>query len=436
MKRILVLSTVAATLCAGAAPAQANLLFEVNNAGDRSDDNPNGICDVAPNVDGDQCSLRGAIQETNAIPGSDGIDFAIPGPGVRRITPDSLLPAITGPVEIDGYSQPGAAPNTADLGHPDNAVLRIEVSGTDVPGPIGSGSAGLLLRSTAAGSLIRGLVLTGWSIWAIDARASAVIQGDFIGTNPAGTAAPSPNEYGISTSPGTATADVDVIGGTAPAARNVISGSTETGIDGYGMRVQGNFIGTEADGTSPLGNNLGINIWEGDSAVGGPSEAANVIAFNHEGMLVLTPGSGDTLSRNRTFGNTELGIDLYDQEGDPFGVTPNDQLDADTGPNELQNFPLLVNAVTGPKATTIQGALASVPSETFTIEYFASPGGSGREGKRFIGQRTVSTDEDGFANFGFRPFKRVPVGQAITATATNSNGSTSEFSAPRMVTTP
>jgi hypothetical protein len=434
VKRIATLFAVAAVLCVAAAPARANLVFEVNNAGDRPDSDPNGICDGAPNLDGDQCSLRGAIQEANAIPGSDGIRFAIPGRGVHRITPDSLLPAITGPVEIDGYTQPGAAPNSADLNHPDNAVLQVELSGVDVPGPPTGSSSGLLMRPTAAGSLIRGLVVNAFPLFQLDLRGSAVVQGNFIGTNASGTAAPNPDEYGINAEPVATSTARHLIGGPTAAARNVISGNTDTGIDGSTMRVQGNFIGTQADGVSPLGNgNIGVNIWE-NSDVGGPGSAANVIAHSPEGItLVSTADSGNTLSRNRIFGIADLGIDLaYDGSG----ITPNDQLDADNGPNDLQNFPLLVKAVTRTKGTAIQGALASVPNESFTIEYFAGPQGSGREGRRFIGRQTVSSDADGFSNFTFRPTARVPVGQAVTATATNSNGSTSEFSAPRVVTAP
>jgi hypothetical protein len=437
MKGIVFLAVVAATLCVGAAPARANLLFEVNNAGDRPDDDPNGICDVAPNVDGDQCSLRGAIQETNAIPGSDGIDFAIPGRGVRRITPDSQLPIITGPVEINGYTQPGASPNTNDLAHADNAVLKIELSGEDLPAPHETQS-GLRTGGAASGTVISGLIINRFHIAVyLDHPGLATVVGNFIGTDASGTLGRGNDFIGI--------ADVRPdaqMGGIHPADRNVIAAGGYGIYSGpfFGMntdpraRIQGNFIGTQADGVSPLGNQYdGIDVNATHALVGG-LRGANVVAFN-QGDGIFVGGTACRLSRNRIFDNGYLAIDLYNK-AHYQEITPNDQLDADTGSNDLQNFPLLMKAVTGPKATTIQGALASVPNETFTIEFFAGPGGSGREGRRFIGEKTVSSDEDGFSNFGFRPFKRVPVGQAITATATNSNGSTSEFSAPRVVKQP
>src|SRR5262245_30761399 len=55
-------------------------------------------------------SLRQAILDADAATGGrQTIEFAIPGPGVQTIAPTSPLPAITAPVLIDGFSQPGFA---------------------------------------------------------------------------------------------------------------------------------------------------------------------------------------------------------------------------------------------------------------------------------------------------------------------------------------
>ena len=59
------------------------------------------------------------------------IDFNIPGPGVQTISPASQLPPITVPVVINGYTQPGASPNT--LANGNNAVLLIELNGASAP---------------------------------------------------------------------------------------------------------------------------------------------------------------------------------------------------------------------------------------------------------------------------------------------------------------
>src|SRR5947209_1266892 len=69
-------------------------------------------------------SLRSAILQSNAAtPGPNTIHFAIPGTGVQTISPTLALPTITDSVVIDGYTQPGASPNTLAIG--DNAVLLI-----------------------------------------------------------------------------------------------------------------------------------------------------------------------------------------------------------------------------------------------------------------------------------------------------------------------
>src|SRR5687768_4916626 len=117
-------------ICVAAPSARANLLFEVNSPGDGSDAVVGDhFCDTQPALAGDQCTLRAVIQETNMEPGLDGVNFAIPGNGVKRITPNSPLPGITGPVAIDGYTQGASSPNTKSLNEGDDANLLVELSG-------------------------------------------------------------------------------------------------------------------------------------------------------------------------------------------------------------------------------------------------------------------------------------------------------------------
>src|SRR5437868_13649817 len=70
-------------------------------------------------------SLRQAILDANANAGADTIAFAIPGPGVHTISPATALPMMTEAVVLDGYTQPGASPNTQPNG--EDAVLPIEI---------------------------------------------------------------------------------------------------------------------------------------------------------------------------------------------------------------------------------------------------------------------------------------------------------------------
>src|SRR4051812_10932852 len=67
---------------------------------------------VANTNDGGTGSLRQAILDANTTAGADTIAFNIAGAGVRTIAPTLALPPITGPVVIDGYTQPGSRPNT------------------------------------------------------------------------------------------------------------------------------------------------------------------------------------------------------------------------------------------------------------------------------------------------------------------------------------
>src|SRR4030095_6294451 len=72
-------------------------------------------------------SLRQAILDANATPGIDAINFKIAAPGVQTIAPLSPLPTVIDPLDIDGYTQPGASANT--LADGDDAILLIELNG-------------------------------------------------------------------------------------------------------------------------------------------------------------------------------------------------------------------------------------------------------------------------------------------------------------------
>ena len=115
--------------------------------------------------------------------GTDTINFAIVGAGVHTISPTSAFPTITDPIVINGYSQPGSSANTLSVG--DNAVLRVEINGTNAPG-------GAFIVN-AAGNTFKGLVINrffnasfnpGYAFRLMGA--GNTIQGCYLGTNPAG----------------------------------------------------------------------------------------------------------------------------------------------------------------------------------------------------------------------------------------------------------
>jgi hypothetical protein len=198
-----------------------------------------------------------------------------------------------------------------------------------------------------------------------------------------------------------------------------------------GNRVQGNLIGADASGTQPLANLLGgVVIANGaaDNWIGGTEPGAgNSVAFNGNTGIALfsLAGSGNALLSNSVYSNDGLGIDLGDD-----GVTLNDALDQDSGPNDLQNYPVITGVTPKGASVMIHGSFASTPSTTFRLEFFSSaacdPSGYG-EGQAFLGFADVTTNPEGVASFNVPV--TLPGGAFVTATATNPAGSTSEFSA-------
>ena len=199
-----------------------------------TDDSDDGTCDAT------HCSLREALVATNWGHSNGTIRFNIPGTGPHTIQPLSPLPnLVQTPATIDGYSQPGAAQNTAPPDSSTNAVLMIEVDGSLSPGAITLGD----------GSVVQGLVLNRGAYLSISGSRNT-IQGNFIGTDVTGAVAQG-SPVGIQLT-GSAGSGGNVIGGTEPSARNLVSGNT-VGIrisDAEGTIVQGNLIGTDASGTS------------------------------------------------------------------------------------------------------------------------------------------------------------------------------------------
>ena len=127
------LAALVASLMLTAKPSHASTTFTVNSTADYGDVAPgDGKCDVGTMMlIGERCTLRAAIQEANKTSGADTINFAIPAGQEPVIAPATQLPTITGQVTINGYSQPGASPNTKTVGS--DAVLKVVLSGSSAP---------------------------------------------------------------------------------------------------------------------------------------------------------------------------------------------------------------------------------------------------------------------------------------------------------------
>ncbi|MDQ4120238.1 MAG: hypothetical protein M3209_02075 [Acidobacteriota bacterium] len=393
-------------------------------------------------------SLRAAIVTANSTGGADTINFNIPASdpncnattNVCTIAPPAPLPSITAPVSIDGYTQPGASPNT--LANGTNAVLRIELSGASA----GAGANGLTLTGGANASVIKGLIINRFSSSGIrlESGNSNSIFGNFIGTDATGTIDLG-NIDGILIVSGSS---FNTIGSLNLADRNLISGNGD-GIELFGAisnTIQGNLIGTTASGSSALGNTIGLLLTSSgtkNNTIGGTvTGAGNVIAFNSGTGIQAGNGNGNSIRGNSIHSNNgvpgvggfQLGIDLIDNVLN--GTSQNDALDADIGANNLQNFPDLTSATVSGDNTTVQGRLNSTPSTTFNIDFYSNPTcdtdsfgntmGYG-EGQTYIGSTVVTTGSRGTIAFS----ATLPVnttGQTITATATDSANNTSEFS--------
>jgi CSLREA domain-containing protein len=257
-----------------------------------------------------------------------------------------------------------------------------------------------------------------------------VVEGNYIGTDVTGAAAIGNGFHDISVA-----SPNNTIGGSAAGAGNVISASAFSGIQAdqaSGLLIQGNLIGTDATGTLPLPNHeRAISLTSDQVTIGGTGAGeGNVIAFNGTGAFSggvrVESGTGDTIRGNSMFGNAIAGIDLGTD-----GVTPNDAGDADTGPNNRQNFPL-IKTVTYGAQTQVAGLLHSVAATTFDVDVYWSPACSDfprefDQGENYLGSGQVTTDGSGNGAFNLN-LPAVPNGSRISATVTDPGGSTSEFS--------
>ncbi|MGA2061415.1 MAG: MBG domain-containing protein, partial [Thermoguttaceae bacterium] len=281
-------------------------------------------------------SLREAItaanNTANGSGGPDRIYFNIAGSGVHTISPTTTLPNIIDTVIIDATTQTGY-----------NGTPLIEINGTNAGGwafklngnsggstikgftinrcgsygvwtqsdgnTISDNWIGLNNTGTAASSARYGIylssslnnvvhnVLSGNSdgIYFGNIANGNTIAGNYIGTNPAGTAAIS-NGYGVRISSGTG----NTIGGTTAADRNIISGYTTDAIyiTSDSNTVIGNYVGTDYTGTAAIHNTggYGIEVSGANNVIGAPN-AGNVVSAGVAGIMIVN-ASGTKIQGN------------------------------------------------------------------------------------------------------------------------------------------
>jgi streptogramin lyase len=247
-------------------------------------------------------SLRQAIDEVNTVPSLTAggtvqahVTFDIPtsdpgyspSTGAFTIQTFSPLPDVTAPVVIDGYSQPGASPNTLATG--DNAVWDIALDG-------GTGGASFDGLTIAGGnSTVQGLRIENFSKGIHLTSSNNVVAGNII-ENPDWS-------FGVYAED----ASSNTIGGTTPAARNLLSGGGRgIAILGFsatstsqGNLIEGNYIGTDAAGSAATTNLKSLQgIWlEGyvrGTTIGGTSAGTgNIISGWNQDVLIRSDWPGD-----------------------------------------------------------------------------------------------------------------------------------------------
>jgi hypothetical protein len=417
-------------------------------------------------------SLREAILLANNDVAPDLILFNIPNvPGqsdVHTIKPPTALPTITQPLTISGYTQPGAASNTAsDF---DNAILKIVLDGSLLQ----NGENGLTI--SAGSSAVTGLVINHFPGFGVSLTNAGddTIAGNFIGIDVFGKVPAGNGGGGISAF----NAGFNNIGGPALGDRNVISGNG----NGAGIflgsnvnNVENNYIGTDAFRVVGPANFHGILIQGSYNLIGGDTAAkGNVIAGNFAdgirislatsafntvagNQITFNQGHGiftDNFAHDTTIGglfagqpvndisfNHLAGVDFTDGTGNSVtgsnSITANGALGIELGlaANKQQTSPVLTTAFVAGGQTTVTGTLHSTPNTTFELRFWSNPSIDPAEGKVYLGAIAVTTDANGNASFTAKFNTALKVGDTVTATAAGGSG-TSEFSAPVTVTVP
>ena len=420
--------------------------------------------------DSGEGSLRLGIIFANDNQGPDSIVFAVSG----IIQPYSALPALSdgsGGTIIDGATAPRGAHSVIINGSllesgthgltitsaeniiqglvinqfPYNGIFLNEAAGnrirdnyigTDSTGTqdLGNAWSGVYVTGASVYNTIEGNIISGNGGAGVSIAGYSdhnLIVGNLIGVDRSGNNDLGNDMDGVNIHD---YAKNNVVGGLSEWERNVISGNGSSGVAilvfADSNQILHNRIGTNADGTAPVGNQMhGVVIGNSRyNKIGGESEMRNLIAYNGGAGIYIEGDSsdGNTISGNAIFQNNGLGIDLF-----PFGVTENDPGDLDTGPNENLNFPVIreVNRIyLDSNLYEISGtACPGCRVELFLVcdpgDPNCQPDPSGHGEGFYIGFTTASETE----NWWFGPVG-LPQGSFVSATATDASGNTSEFS--------
>ncbi|HEU0204685.1 MAG TPA: DUF6701 domain-containing protein, partial [Burkholderiaceae bacterium] len=366
---------------------------------------------------------------------------------------DSSGHTIGGTAAGSGNVLSGNAYDGLYISNASNLTIQGNIFGLDASGTnaIGNGYNGIAIEDssniTIGGSAggARNVVSGNTGTWSdgmwISSSSAVTIKGNYIGLDAAGTAARPNKGSGVNLDNSSDCA----IGGTASGEGNVIAGNQGSGISiggsgASGNVVLGNFIGTNAPGTSTIGNG-GVGVYLSNSAVGSTigttaSGGGNTIAGSG-GAAVATSGSATrfhAIRGNSLWSNSGIGIDLGND-----GVTPNTGAKSSASPNYHMHFPVITSATLTGTSLSVAGYVGSAagqaPFADSIVDVYIDAGNTTRQGKTYLG--TLTTGSGACTSNCFSGTLTVPAtmttSDKIVATATDTLNNTSEFGAAATV---
>ncbi|MGB4801000.1 MAG: Ig-like domain-containing protein [Candidatus Saccharimonadales bacterium] len=389
--------------------------------------------------------------------GLDGVSKLANGNGINITGAGSTNVAVGGALAmqrniISGNTTNGinvqnttAASNIAIKGN----YIGLDKNGDPISGASASGTGiyasspkGVQIGGASAGegNVISGNNSNGMQLTASSSGANVTVYGNIVGLKPDGVTA-APNAIGIYiTNQGSPTGSYHV-GGASAGQGNLVSGNATYGIrigasvgsTAYPIYIQGNKVGTAADGVTAVPNYRGISIANGSQyvIVGGIGAGeGNIVRSNTYTGVEVTDTSTNyaTIRGNAISSNGGLGIDIVGTLGVPDTW---DLDDSDSGPNGQQNFPRRTTITKCDGSSETRTVLRSAANTTYDIDFYANPAGrdaSGYgEGEQYLSSTTVTTNSNGYAEV------TPPAAINLSMTATAPDGSTSEFSNERAV---
>ncbi|MGB7327719.1 MAG: Ig-like domain-containing protein [Rubripirellula sp.] len=317
----------------------------------------------------------------------------------------------------------------------DNTLIEGNRIGTDITGfsAIANSSIGVSISNGSTNTLvsdnqIAGNIGTGLAIGGATTTGTQV-ELNLIGTNADASAALGNGTFAVLVgSPG------NTIGGDISQG-NVIAGSSRGVVisraEATGNTVSGNFIGTDDVEGIDLGMGIGVQVAK--DASGNTIGPDNLIANNGTGISFLAnAGNMNTITQNSFVDNTTVGIALT--VGAP---TANDPGDSDEGPNRLLNYPELASAELVSEAVEVTFTVPTdVANATYdlTIEFYVSDAlGQGSTFIESVPYLAADAGNEVTVTLSSAVAATLLPGDHISATATDADGNTSEFSAAVMI---